>query len=105
MLPFPLGWEGVQCFPPQHIPFLLQVSAASLLGKDLQKTKQLPLQKVHTRPPASSFALDLPCRAPRREDPPAALGAARFVHLLQHPREKAIELSHEINWLGTVAHL
>ncbi|XP_016063630.1 PREDICTED: regulator of G-protein signaling 6 [Miniopterus natalensis] len=102
MSSFPSGWEGVQCFPPQHTPFFLQVSAASLPGMDLQKTKRLPLQKVHRQPPAAPLTFG---RALRRKDPPAALGAVRFVHLLQQPGEKAIEISHEINWLRTVAQL
>lgn len=102
MSSFPSGWEGAQCFPPQHTPFFLQVSAASLPGMDLQKTERLPLQKVHRQPPAAPLTFG---RALRRKDPPAALGAVRFVHLLQQPREKAIEISHEINWLRSVAQL
>ncbi|XP_034497865.1 regulator of G-protein signaling 6 isoform X3 [Ailuropoda melanoleuca] len=58
---------------------------------------------THSRP-ASGLAFDLPFGALRRKDP-AALGAAQRVCLLQQPREKAIELYHDINWLRTKAHL
>ncbi|XP_033291947.1 regulator of G-protein signaling 6 isoform X1 [Orcinus orca] len=83
-------------------------SAASLLGMDLQKTKGPAAPSAdgaRGNRPASGLAFDLLSVALRRKELPPALGAARLVHPLQQPREKAVQPDHKINWLRTIAHL
>ncbi|XP_073751607.1 regulator of G-protein signaling 6 isoform X3 [Callorhinus ursinus] len=98
------GGRESSAFPTQYTLFLLRASAASLLGMGLQTPSSSLCRRCTHSCPASGLAFDLLLGALRRKDP-AALGAAQRVHLPQQPREKAIELYHEINWLRTIAHL
>ncbi|XP_011945249.1 PREDICTED: regulator of G-protein signaling 6 isoform X2 [Cercocebus atys] len=85
---FGVGGSPVLSPLTQPFSFLLRVSAASLLGMKMQKEQATPsAEGAHLIAQPQAWAFDLLFRALRRRDS-AALGAVRFVHLLQQPREK-----------------
>uniref|UniRef100_A0A673TDB6 Regulator of G protein signaling 6 n=1 Tax=Suricata suricatta TaxID=37032 RepID=A0A673TDB6_SURSU len=99
---------GSPALSPLNIPLFSFASVCSFSSRDgFARDQAAPsAEGAHTTALPRGLELNLPLRAVGRRRDRAALGAARRrVHLLQQPREKAIELYHELNWLRTTAHL